>query len=86
MMVTPGELCVIQAGVRFKVSLPDGPVHGYIQEIFGSHFDLPDLGPIGANGLALPQDFQFPVASYDLDASQWEGWSSGAIVRYPRSS
>ncbi|GAD98612.1 homogentisate 1,2-dioxygenase, putative [Paecilomyces variotii No. 5] len=72
MMVLPGELFVIPAGLRFKVSLPDGPSRGYIQEIFGSHFELPDLGPIGSNGLALPQDFEIPVASYDLDTSSWE--------------
>ena len=28
MMVRPGELCVIPRGIRFKVSLPDGPVRG----------------------------------------------------------
>lgn len=28
MMVRPGEICVIQAGIRFNVSLPDGPVRG----------------------------------------------------------
>lgn len=71
-MVRPGEICVIQAGLRFKVSLPDGPVHGYVQEIFGTHYELPDLGPIGANGLAHPRDFQSCVASFDLDNSNWE--------------
>ena len=44
-----------------------------IQEIFGSHYELPELGPLGSNGLALPQDFDFPVASYDLDVSLWRG-------------
>jgi homogentisate 1,2-dioxygenase len=72
MMVRPGEFCVIQAGLRFKVVLPDGPVHGYVQEIFGSHYELPDLGPIGSNGLALPRDFEIPVASFDMDSSEWE--------------
>lgn len=28
MMVRPGELAVIQRGMRFKVTLPDGPVRG----------------------------------------------------------
>ncbi|KAJ9634404.1 hypothetical protein H2204_006229 [Knufia peltigerae] len=72
LMVIPGELVVIPAGLRFKVALPDGPSRGYIQEIFGSHFELPDLGPIGSNGLALPQDFEAPVASYDLETMTWE--------------
>ena len=33
MMVAPGELCVVQKGIRFKVGLPDGPSRGYIQEV-----------------------------------------------------
>lgn len=31
--VKPGDLCVIQRGIRFKVKLPDGPSRGYIQEV-----------------------------------------------------
>lgn len=71
-MVRPGELVVIQAGMRFKVVLPDGPVRGYIQEVFGSHYELPELGPIGSNGMALPRDFETPVASFDIDQTSWE--------------
>lgn len=71
MMVRPGELAVIQGGIRFKVILPDGPVRGYIQEIFGTHYELPDLGPIGANGCAMPRDFETPVAHFDIDHSPW---------------
>jgi len=44
-----------------------------IQEIFGAHYELPELGPIGSNGLALPKDFEIPVASFDIDSSDWEG-------------
>ncbi|KAL3472357.1 Homogentisate 1,2-dioxygenase [Aspergillus californicus] len=72
MMVRPGELVVIQAGMRFTVTLPDGPVRGYIQEIFGSRYELPELGPIGSNGMAMPRDFEIPVASFDLDQSKWD--------------
>ncbi|KAL0776417.1 hypothetical protein CaCOL14_007704 [Colletotrichum acutatum] len=72
MMVRPGELAVIQSGIRFKVGLPDGPARGYIQEIFGSRYELPELGPLGSNGMALPRDFEFPVASFDMDTSEWE--------------
>ncbi|KAF7555251.1 hypothetical protein G7Z17_g2321 [Cylindrodendrum hubeiense] len=72
MMVRPGELVVIQAGIRFRVLLPDGPVRGYIQEIFGAHYDLPELGPVGSNGMALPRDFESPVASFDVDDSAWD--------------
>uniref|UniRef100_A0A8H7NJI6 homogentisate 1,2-dioxygenase n=1 Tax=Bionectria ochroleuca TaxID=29856 RepID=A0A8H7NJI6_BIOOC len=71
MMVHPGEIAVIQAGIRFRVLLPDGPSRGYIQEVFGGHYDLPELGPVGSNGLALPQDFQSPCASFDIDNSDW---------------
>jgi homogentisate 1,2-dioxygenase len=40
---------------------------GYALEIFGTHFKLPELGPIGGNGLAHVRDFEHPVASFDLD-------------------
>lgn len=41
------------------------PISGYICEIFDGHFQIPDLGPIGANGLANPRDFLTPVAAFD---------------------
>ncbi|KAG8686770.1 hypothetical protein FRC11_008396 [Ceratobasidium sp. 423] len=72
MMVRPGEICVIQKGIRFKVGLPDGDSRGYIQEIFGSHFELPELGPLGGHGLANVRDFEHPIASFDIDQSPWE--------------
>jgi len=31
---------------------------GYVLEVFAGHFVLPELGPIGANGLANARDFQ----------------------------
>ncbi|KAI6080631.1 putative homogentisate 1,2-dioxygenase [Hypoxylon rubiginosum] len=71
-MVRPGELFVVQAGLRFSVHLPDGESNGYVQEIFGGHYELPDLGPLGSNCLAHPRDFEFPIASFDIDTSQWE--------------
>ena len=71
MMVHPGELVVIQAGIRFRVTLPDGPSRGYIQEIFGTHYELPELGPFGTNGMAYPRDFETPVASFEIDSSAW---------------
>lgn len=45
--VSPGEVAIIPQGFRFNVDLPDGPSRGYVAEIFGTHFQLPDLGPIG---------------------------------------
>jgi homogentisate 1,2-dioxygenase len=66
----PQEIVVIPRGVRFRVELPDGEARGYICENFGANFRLPDLGPIGSNGLANPRDFLTPVASYeDVDAA-----------------
>lgn len=67
LLVQPNEIAVIQQGMRFKVDV-FAPSRGYILEVFGRHFTLPDLGPIGANGLANPRDFLTPVARYeDLD-------------------
>ena len=43
-----------------------------IQEIYGTHYELPELGPLGANGLANVRDFESPVASFDIDQSDWE--------------
>jgi homogentisate 1,2-dioxygenase len=63
--VEPQEIVVIPRGVRFRVELPDQTARGYICENFGAPFRLPDLGPIGSNGLANPRDFQVPVAAYE---------------------
>ena len=38
------------------------PSRGYVLEVFDNHFEIPNLGPIGANGLANPRDFKTPVA------------------------
>lgn len=42
-----------------------GNTRGYILEVFGTRFQLPDLGPIGANGLAYPRDFLYPTAWFE---------------------
>ncbi|CEG67707.1 Putative Homogentisate 1,2-dioxygenase [Rhizopus microsporus] len=69
----PNEIVVIQRGIRFSVSLPDGKSRGYVLEVYGTHFELPDLGPIGANGLANPRDFLTPVASFEEeDNVEWQ--------------
>ena len=61
----PGEILLVPRGVRFRVELPDGRARGYVCENFGAPLKLPDLGPIGSNGLANPRDFQTPVAWYE---------------------
>ncbi|KAJ1948026.1 hypothetical protein EC988_005340 [Linderina pennispora] len=71
-MVAPNQIAVIQRGIRFSVSLLDGPSRGYILEVYDNHFELPDLGPIGANGLANPRDFQTPMAKYEHTNDSWE--------------
>jgi homogentisate 1,2-dioxygenase len=61
----PGEIVVIPRGIKFRVELKEPQARGYICENFGTLLRLPDLGPIGANGLANPRDFLTPVASYE---------------------
>ena len=63
--VVPQEIVVIPRGVRFRVELLDADARGYVCENFGAPFRLPDLGPIGSNGLANPRDFLAPTASYE---------------------
>jgi homogentisate 1,2-dioxygenase len=63
--IAPGEIALIPRGVRFRVLLPDGEARGYVAENYGALFRLPELGPIGANGLANPRDFLTPRAWYE---------------------
>ncbi|MBW3509699.1 homogentisate 1,2-dioxygenase [Janthinobacterium sp. NKUCC06_STL] len=66
----PQEIAVIPRGVRFRVTLPDGAARGYVCENFGTPFRLPDMGPIGSNGLANSRDFLTPHAAYeDIDGA-----------------
>ena len=65
MWVEPGEICVIQRGIPFSINVVDERSSGYIAEIYGGHFKLPDLGPIGANGLADPRHFKTVTAYCD---------------------
>lgn len=61
----PGEICVIQRGIKFRVELVDKEARGYVCENYGGLFRPPDLGPIGANGLANTRDFLTPVAAHE---------------------
>src|SRR5579859_2751534 len=64
--LAPGEIGVIPRGLRFRVALPDqGAARGYVCENHGAPFRLPELGPIGSNGLANPRDFLSPVAAFE---------------------
>ncbi len=68
----PGEICVIPRGLRFRVEIADPAARGYICENYGAQFRLPDLGPIGANGLANPRDFETPVAWHEDVEGEFE--------------
>jgi homogentisate 1,2-dioxygenase len=61
----PLEIAVIPRGLRFRVELLGPQARGYICENFGAALRLPDLGPIGSNGLARSRDFQAPVAAFE---------------------
>lgn len=67
LFVSPNEICVIPRGIKFSIKTEkDGiPIRGYVLEVFNGQFELPDLGPIGANGLANPRDFLYPVAAFE---------------------
>ena len=62
--VDPCEIVVIPRGIKFSVSITT-PSRGYVLEIFKGHFQLPDLGVLGANALANPRDFQTPTAYFE---------------------
>ena len=64
--LAPGEIAVVPRGMRFRVEL-DGneEARGYLCENHGTPFRLPELGPIGSNGLANARDFLSPIAAYE---------------------
>jgi homogentisate 1,2-dioxygenase len=68
----PGEIAVIPRGVKLRMALPDGKARGYVCENYGELFRLPELGAIGANGLANPRDFLTPVAAYEERDERFE--------------
>ena len=69
--VKPGEIALIPRGMAFKVAV-DGPSRGYVGENYGAALRLPELGPIGSNGLANPRDFLAPVAAFETEAGAYE--------------
>ena len=72
--VEPGEITLVPRGMRFCVELSDAeaPARGYVCENYGALLRLPELGPIGANGLANPRDFLTPVAAYSEREGSFE--------------
>lgn len=68
----PGEIAVIPCGIKFQARLESGPSRGYVCENYGPYFRLPQLGPIGSNGLAYPQHFLTPTAWYEDKQGKFE--------------
>lgn len=72
--VAPTEIAVIPRGIVFSIhpntstitgNEPSNGASGYVLEVYtggGSSFHLPELGPIGSNGLANARDFYIPCA------------------------
>jgi homogentisate 1,2-dioxygenase len=61
----PGEMCVLPRGLKFRVELLEATARGYVCENYGPQFRLPELGPLGANGLANTRDFLTPAAAFE---------------------
>jgi homogentisate 1,2-dioxygenase len=70
--VAPGEICVLPRGLKFRVELLEEKARGYICENYGAMLRLPELGPIGANGLANARDFLTPIAAYEDRAGDFQ--------------
>jgi homogentisate 1,2-dioxygenase len=83
--IEPQQVALIPRGIRFRVELLDPEARGYVCENFGAPLRLPDLGPIGANGLANPRDFEYPVAWYEDELGEYEliAKFQGALWRAP---
>jgi homogentisate 1,2-dioxygenase len=61
----PGEIAVLPRGIKVRVEIGGDFARGYVCENYGAALRLPELGPIGANGLANPRDFLAPVAAFE---------------------
>ncbi len=70
--VAPFEIAVLPRGIRCCVELLDKEARGYACENFGAAMRLPELGPIGSNGLANARDFLCPQAAYEDRVGQFE--------------
>ena len=63
--IKPGEIAVLPRGITVKIQTSDEISKGYICENYGSKFNLPDKGVVGANCLANARDFKVPVAAFE---------------------
>jgi homogentisate 1,2-dioxygenase len=74
--VAPGEIAVVPRGMKFSVALVEKQARGYLCENYGAHFRLPELGPIGSQGLAQTRDFMAPVAAFE------DGGKSEVVAKF----
>lgn len=63
--VRPGQVVIVPKGLKFSVLLHDGPIRGYIGEVYGRHFELPERGPVGSNGMTDPRHFVAPTPWFE---------------------
>lgn len=63
--LTPSSMAVIPRGIKFKVEVLSKEAKGYLCENAASPLTLPQLGTIGANGLANPRHFKYPEAAFE---------------------
>lgn len=63
--IRPGQIAVIPRGIIFKVEVPSEEASGYLCENSGQPLRLPSLGLMGANALANPRHFLYPVAAFE---------------------
>jgi homogentisate 1,2-dioxygenase len=63
--IEPGHIGVVPRGMKFRVELLDDGCRAYVIENYGAPMRLPELGPIGANGLANPRHFFSPGAAFE---------------------
>ena len=73
--VPPKEVVIIPRGCKFSIDIEGNRARGWLSEVFSGHFTIPDLGPIGANGLANERDFSAPVAAFEDDHGKGRSWT-----------
>jgi homogentisate 1,2-dioxygenase len=88
--VIPGEIAVLPRGMKFRVELGDATARGYLCENYGTPLQLPERGPVGANGFANARDFQYPVAAFEDRDGTFElvcrylgGWYAATLDHSP---
>ena len=63
--IAPGAIGVLPRGMKCRIELAAARARGYVCENYGAPLELPERGPVGANGYANDRDFQYPVAAFE---------------------